>query len=40
MDTDTDSDDTSDSRDDLFDCVDRACAFDNVYDLDMHEPGD
>jgi hypothetical protein len=40
MDADTDSDYTSDSRDDLFDGVDRARAFDNDYDLDMHEPGD
>jgi len=40
MDADTDSDYTSDSRDYLFDGVDRARAFDNDYDIDMHEPGD
>jgi hypothetical protein len=40
MDADTDTDYTRDSRDDLFDCVDRTRAFDNDYDLDMHEPGD
>jgi hypothetical protein len=40
MDADTDSDYTSDSRDDLFDGVDRNRAFDNDYDLYMHEPGD
>jgi hypothetical protein len=27
-------------QDDLFDGVDRTRAFDNDYDLDMHEPGD
>jgi hypothetical protein len=40
MDADTDSDYISDSRDDLFDGVDRTRAFDNDCDLDMHEPGD
>ena len=40
MAADSDSDYTSDSRADLFDGVDRARAFDNDYDLDMHEPGD
>jgi hypothetical protein len=40
MDADTDSDYTSDTRDDLFDGVDRNRAFDNDYDLNMHEPGD
>jgi hypothetical protein len=40
MAADSDSDYTSDSRDDLFDGVDRNRAFDNDYDLDMHEPGD
>ena len=40
MNADTDSDYTSDSRDDLFDGVDRTLAFDNAYDLDMHEPGE
>jgi len=40
MDADNDSDYTSDSRDDLFDGVDRNRAFGNDYDLDMHEPGD
>jgi hypothetical protein len=40
MHADTDSDYTSDSRDDLFDGVDRNRAFDNDYALDMREPGD
>jgi hypothetical protein len=40
MDADTDSDYTSDIRNDLFDGLDRNRAFDNDYDLDMHEPGD
>jgi hypothetical protein len=35
--SDTDIDYTSDNRDYLFDCIDRACAFDNNYNLDMHE---
>jgi hypothetical protein len=40
MDADTDSDYTSDSRDDFVDGVDRNRDFDIDYDLDMHEPGD
>ena len=40
MDANTYSDYNSDSRDDLFDGVDRTLAFDNAYDLDMHEPGE
>ena len=40
MDADTDSNYTPDSRDDLFDGVDRNRAFDNDYDPDMREPGD
>ena len=40
MDADTDSDYTSDRRDNLFDGVDQARAFDNDSNLVMHEPGD
>jgi hypothetical protein len=40
MDADTASDYTSDSRDDLLDGVERNRAFDNDYDLDLHELGD
>jgi hypothetical protein len=39
-DADTDTDYISDDRDDDFDGVDRKHAFDNDFDLDMHEPDD
>ncbi len=36
----TDHDYISDDRNDDFDGVNRNHAFDNDFDLDMHEPGD
>jgi hypothetical protein len=38
--TTTDHDYISDDRNDDFDGVNRNHAFDNDFDLDMHEPGD
>jgi len=39
-DADTDNDYISDDRNDNFDGVNRNHAFNNDFDLDMHEPGD